>query len=384
MRIAVNTRLLLENRLEGIGWFTYETLKRIATNHPEHEFFFLFDRPYASTFIFAKNVTPIVIAPQSRHPFLWYIWFEYSVYKTLKKINADVFVSPDGYLSLSSNIPSVSVIHDINFEHYPEQFRWLVRKYLLHYFPLFAKKATRIVTVSEYSKQDISQTYNLDPSKIDVAYNGANPVYRPLSLKEKNDAKKTFANGTEYFIYIGALLPRKNIARMLQAFDAFKETTRSNIKMVIVGAKMFNTKDIEKTYKEMKYKSDVVFTGRLAPGEIEIAMGGALALTYVSYFEGFGIPLIEAMYANVPVITSNATSLPEVAGNAALITDPFSVNSIKEAMIKIYSDENLRNDLINKGREHCKKYSWDNTAKQLWDSIIKATNPNQNINELSK
>ena len=374
MKIAINTRFLLEGKLEGIGWFSYETVKRITTQHPEHQFYLIFDRPFPEEFIFAPNVTPVICFPQARHPFLWYWWFEHSLPKILNKIKPDVFISLDGYQSLAYKGKSIAVIHDLNFEHYPEKLKWLVRKYLLYYFPRFAKHATRIITVSEFSKSDISQIYKIDPAKIDVAHNGANLVYHPLSKKEKLDAKKTFANNCEYFVYIGALLPRKNVARMLQAFDAFKEATRSNIKMVIIGAKMFNTKDIEHAFKQMKYKADVIFTGRLAPGKIEMAMGGALALTYVSYFEGFGIPLVEAMYADVPVITSSATSLPEVAGDAALITDPFSVSSIKEAMIKISTDENLRYELIEKGRIQRQKFSWDNTANAVWESILKCAN----------
>ena len=371
MKIAVNTRLLLPNKLEGIGWFTYETLKRIVRSHPEHQFYFLFDRPYSKEFIFADNVTPIVLNPPSRHPILWYIWFEFSVKRALKRIGADLFLSPDGYLSLSSKVKSISVIHDINFEHHPDQLRWFVKKYLLYFFPKYANKANRIITVSEYSKTDIATTYNINPNKIDIAYNGANHVYRPLFDVEKVESRRVFANSCNYFIYIGALLPRKNVARLLKAFDKFKEASKSDIKMLIVGAKMFNTHDIEQVYREMKYKHDVIFTGRLKPGKIELALGGALALTYVSYFEGFGIPLVEAMYAEVPVITSNATSLPEVAGDAALLVDPYSVNSIKDAMQKIYEDLYLRNALVEKGRLQRKKFNWDNTANQVWESIEK-------------
>jgi glycosyltransferase involved in cell wall biosynthesis len=364
MKIAVNTRLLLPNKLEGIGWFTYETLKRIVLNHPEHQFYFLFDRPYSQEFIFASNVTPVVINPPSRHPILWYIWFEFSVKRALKRIGADLFLSPDGYLSLSSKIKSISVIHDINFEHHPEQFRWSYKKYFLYFFPKYAAKANRIITVSEYSKSDIASSYNVNPDKIDVAHNGANLVYRPLSDVEKADARHQFANGCNYFIYIGALLPRKNVARLLKAFDKFKEVTKTDIKM-------FNTHDIEQVYREMKYKHDVIFAGRLIPGEIELALGGALALTYVSYFEGFGIPLIEAMQAEVPVITSNVTSLPEVAGDAALLVDPYSVHSICDAMLKVFEDLYLRNNLVEKGRLQRKKFNWDNTAARVWESIEK-------------
>lgn len=371
MKIAVNTRLLLENRLEGIGWFTYETLKRIVKQHPEIEFYFFFDRPYSKKFIFSDNVKPVILNPPSRHPLLWLIWFEYSVRNKLKKIKADLFLSPDGYLSLSSPVKSISVIHDLNFEYFPEQFRWSYRTYLLYFFKRFARRADRIVTVSEYSKLDIVRTYKINPEKIDVAYNGANPIYRPLNIKEKIEAREKFSNGSPYFIYIGALLPRKNVARLLQAFDIFKNTTKSDVKIILVGAKMFNTGDIEKTYNSMKNKADIIFTGRLSPGDIEKALGGALALTYVSYYEGFGIPLVEAMYAEVPVITSNATSLPEVAGEAGLIVNPFSVESIAGAMMRIYNEVPLRQSLIEKGRIQRQKFSWDKTADQLWQSIVK-------------
>ena len=99
MRIAVNTRLLLKDKLEGIGWFTFETLKRITKNHPEHEFIFLFDRPYDKEFIFSENIIPVVIQPPARHPFLWYLFFEWSIPAALKKYKADIFISPDGWLS---------------------------------------------------------------------------------------------------------------------------------------------------------------------------------------------------------------------------------------------------------------------------------------------
>ena len=129
MNIAINTRLLLHNRLEGIGWFTYETLKIITRSHPEHHFIFLFDRPFHEEFIFSDNITPVVLFPQSRHPFLWYWWFEFSVPAALKKHRADIFLSPDGYLSLCAKTPSLPVIHDLNFEHYPEDLPWVVRRY---------------------------------------------------------------------------------------------------------------------------------------------------------------------------------------------------------------------------------------------------------------
>ncbi len=375
MKIAVNTRLLIDNRLEGIGWFAYETLIRMTRNHPEHQFYFLFDRPYSKKFIFSENIIPIIINPPARHPILWFIWFEYSVRKILKKYNIDVFISPDGYISLFAKTKQISVIHDINFEYYPKQFRLSHRIYLLYYFKRFAKRANRIITVSEFSKQDIIKNYKVNSTKIDVAYNGANEIYHALSNEEKKLAKQKFANGHVYFVYIGALSPRKNVARLLEAFDKFK-LSNNDAKFLIVGAKLFNTKDIERAYKQMKYRNDVIFAGRLAPGDIELALGGAIALILVSYFEGFGIPIIEAMNSDVPVITSNVTSMPEIAGNAALFVDPFSVENICDAMKSIYFNEPLRNSLIEKGRIRKQIFNWDYTAQKVWESIEKCIQEN--------
>jgi glycosyltransferase involved in cell wall biosynthesis len=312
-----------------------------------------------------------VVFPPARHPILWYWWFEHSLPHILRKIKPDIFVSTDGYLSLSTDVKTLLVFHDIYYEHYPETLKWSVKKFLLHFSPKFAHRANRIVCVSEFSKKDICQTYGIDPAKIDVAHNGANKVYKPLNEDEKTQARKEFANDCPYFIYIGALLPRKNVARLLAAFDAFKQSIKTDVKLLIIGAKMFNTQDIEKAWSHMKFKNDVIFTGRLSPGKIEKVLGGAIALTYVSYYEGFGIPLVEAMYADVPVISSNVTSMPEVTGEAALLVDPFSIDSIKDALIRVYSDEALRNSLIEKGRIQRQLFNWDKTAIQLWKSIEK-------------
>lgn len=376
MLIAVNTRLLLKDKLEGIGWFTYESLKRITKNHPEHKFLFLFDRPFAEEFIFSDNVSPIVVGPQARHPFLWWWWFEQSLPKILYKQEPDVFLSPDGFLSLSSSVKQIPVIHDLNFEYYPNDIPFLTSKYYKKYFPLFAKKASRIATVSEYSKQDISKCYKISPDKIDVVYDGASEIFKPLSEDEKKKVKWKYANGSDYFLFMGALNPRKNVSRLLQAFDEFKKSFSSNVKLLIAGEKMWKTGDIESAFSAMKFRDDVIFAGRLQQEELKNVTASAFALTFVPYFEGFGIPIVEAMYCDVPVITSNVTSMPEVAGNAGLLVDPFSVDSIKEGMMKIYKDETLRKNLIENGKIQREKFSWDKTAEKLWKCIEKVNAEN--------
>jgi len=369
MRIAVNTRLLQKGKLEGIGWFTFETLIRMTQNHPEHEFIFIFDRPYDPDYIFSDNITPVIIGPQARHPLLFYIWFDFQIPKVLKKYKADLFLSPDGYLSLRTKVPQLAVIHDINFVHRPDDLPWLIEKYYNYFFPKFARIAKRIATVSFYSKEDIARSFKIDYDKIDVVYDGINQIFEPLLEREKTKIRKKFTGGSDYFLFVGALHPRKNISGLLKAFDAFKGDTSNNIKLMIVGGEMHKTGDIFETYENMRFKSEVIFTGRVSTDELHDIFGAALALTFVPFFEGFGIPVVEAMSAGVPVICSNTTSIPEVGGNAVVYADPMKIDQITDAMIKLANDKDLRKELIEKGFEQKNKFSWDETAHLLWQSV---------------
>lgn len=372
MKIVVNTRLLIPNKLDGIGRFTDETLQIITRAHPEHTFYFIFDRNYDPKYIYSSNIIPIVISPQARHPFLFLIWFELSLAWQLRKIKPDLFLSPDGFLTLNSKCQSVAVIHDINFEHYPKDLPFLYAKYYSIMFPKFARKATRIATVSEYSKTDIENKYGIAASKTDVVYNGANSIFKPISAQDKEITKQNFTSGCNYFFFVGTLHPRKNLKNLFLAFDEFKKTDSRNIKLVIAGAKMWWTDDIRFTYENLVYKNDIIFTGRVSDVDLAKLMGSALALTYVSLFEGFGIPILEAFNCDTPVITSNITSMPEVAGDAALLVDPFSAYSIADGMKTIVSDDNLRNQLIENARIQRAKFSWELSADKLWQCIEKA------------
>jgi len=358
--------------LDGIGRFADETLRIITSKHPEHQFFFYFDRKPGTQFIYNSNITPVILQPPARHPLLFLAWFEASLPLHFKRINPDIFLSPDGFLSLSSKVNSVGVIHDLNFEHYPEDIPFLVRKYYSAMFPRFARKATRIATVSEYSKSDIAKTYSIDPSRIDVVYNGAGSIFKPYSQSDQIQTRQKFAQGNEYFFFIGTLHPRKNLVNLFAAFDRFKKNNSTGVKLLLAGARMWWTDEIRLSYERMEHRDDVIFTGRVSDTELASLMASALALTYVSYFEGFGIPILEAFHCDTPVITSNVTSMPEVAGNAAVLTDPFSVSSIADAMLKVASDSDFRQELIVAGRNQREKFSWEQTAARLWECVENA------------
>jgi len=263
-------------------------------------------------------------------------------------------------------------MHDINFVHRPKDLPKIRSNYYNYFFPRFAQIAKRISTVSFYSKEDITRAFKVDYDKIDVVYDGINQVFEPLTVNEKKEVRNNYTKGTEYFLFIGGLHPRKNVCGLLKAFDAFKTVNGNDIKLVVVGGKMHKTGEIFETYRNMRYRKDVIFTGRVTTPELHDILGAAMALTFVPFIEGFGIPIIEAMSAGVPVICSNTTSIPEVGGNAVLYADPIKIDQITEAMIKLEKDQGLRETLIKKGNIQKNKFSWDETARLLWISIERA------------
>ena len=278
--------------MDGIGWFTCESLNIMTRRNPEHEFIFVFDRQPHPSFRFGNNVQLVTVPPQARHPFLYILWFELSLPYMIRKHKPDLLLSPDGFLPVLSRIPSLAVIHDLNFEHNPEDLPWLTRNYYRCFFPHFARKATRIATVSGFSKDDITQTYGIDPAKIDVVYNGASNGFKPADPSVVLETRHFYTRGLPYFLFVGTLHPRKNLENLFLAFDHFRSCHPEPFCLLIVGNRKWWTPGIEETYRKMKFRNDVIFTGRLTPERLHLVTASAFAVTYVSFFEGFGIPLL--------------------------------------------------------------------------------------------
>jgi glycosyltransferase involved in cell wall biosynthesis len=374
MRIAVNTRFLLKGKLEGIGWFTHQTIKRMVLEHPEHEFIFLFDRPFNEEYIFANNVTPVVIAPPARHPILWWIWFEVSVPRALKKYNADVFISTDGFASLRCPVPQCIVMHDLAYFHYPEHLAKHITTYLKYFTKKWINASQHIFTVSKYTQQDIIKTYNVAPEKVSAVHNGANQLYQPIGYTEKQVVKEQYSDGTEYFIYAGSLHPRKNIVRLLKAFAIFKRNTTSNMKLILVGRLAWNTKEIEFALNNHPYKKDIIRHEYMEAEQLCKLIAAAYAMVYVSLFEGFGIPILESLCCNIPAITSNTSSMPEVGGDACLYVNPMDEIAIADALMLLYNDEVLRNQLISKAAAQAALFNWDTSMRAMHDIVKKIAN----------
>ncbi len=370
MRIAVNTRFLLPGRMEGIGRFTDEVARRLVQRHPEHEFLFFFDRPFDPAIIPASNVKPVALFPPARHPLLWFAWFEWAVPQALRRHRADVFFSPDGFCSLRSSVPTVMVTHDLAHVHFPEAVPPLVRAYYRYFVPRYLRHAARIVTVSEFTTGDIQRQFGILPEKIATACNGCDPAFSPLQEEEKRRVRDRYSGGRPYFFYIGAMHPRKNVDRLIGAFDLFKSQTGAPARLLLAGRLAWQTGPVRSAWEAACHRDDIIFAGYVPDEELPRLMGAALALTWVSLFEGFGVPLLEAMHTGTPVLCSDVSSLPEVAGEAALLVDPYSLESIAGGMARLWSDAELRRSLVEKGRAQRLKYSWDRATEVVYDSII--------------
>lgn len=363
MHIAVNTRMLLRDKLEGIGWYTYEVMRRLVQQRPEDTFLFLFDRPWDPDFVFGENVIPVKIFPQARHPVLFYWWFELRLPGVLREYKADVFFSPDGFLSLRTPVPTLLTVHDLAYKHFEDNVNLIQQAYYRYFMPRFLRRADHITTVSEATRQDVIAS-GISPDKVSVAWNGTDPRFTPAGREACEAIRTEFTRGNPFFLYVGAIHPRKNVVRLIRAFSEFKSASGAPHHLVLLGRMAWMTADVEEAIRQSPYRDAIVQVG-YQKDRLPAFYSAATALTYVSLFEGFGMPLTEAMGCETAIITSNLSSMPEVCGDAGLLVDPQSISSIAEAMVRLASDESLRQALIERGRLQRLMFSWESTARDI-------------------
>lgn len=369
MKIAINTKFLADPNLEGFARFTYEIAKRLVETHPEDQFYFLFDRKYSSSFIFGTNEKPIIVHPQARHPILWYIWYEYSSRRVLNKIKPDVYLSPDGLNTLNLNLPNATVIHDIGFARMEHQIPFLAEKYWRWRTPQVIRSSSKIITVSEFSKKEIIENYPHAKGKVEVVYNGFTHNFKPISQEEKQIIKDEYSNGQDYLLYVGSIHPRKNVGNLVRAFEKYKANHSSSVKLVLAGRWAWKSEETKKLMENSPVKNDIISTGYISEEQLSRLMSAARGFCYISLYEGFGIPILEAMAAGTPVMTSNVSSMPEVAGDAALLVDPKNVDEIALKMEQLIQDDVLRSKLIEKGHKRLDHFNWDRSAEKVYQIL---------------
>lgn len=262
----------------------------------------------------------------------------------------------------------VVTIHDMAFMAYPETVRKRTRYMLRLTTKKTLKRADKIITVSEFSKQELMKYFSVSADKIDVIYNAVDTsVYRnDLSDESVEKAKAKYNIKKDYFLYLGTLEPRKNLERLIKAYYDFKKNHSDYPSLVLAGKKGWYYDGIFEIVKELKLQEDVIFTDYVSFEDAPLLMKGAMAFCFPSLYEGFGMPPLEAMACGTPVLVSDCSSLPEVVGDCAVKVDPLSVEDISQGLEKLYSDSELRQELREKGLKRASEFTWERSAEKLY------------------
>ena len=275
----------------------------------------------------------------------------------------DVFFTPTHYAPRFCPVPSVISIMDLSYVHFPQMFRKSDLYQLQNWTAYSVRNARRILTISEASENDIIKHYRLKPEKVVVTYPG---VKKDSGIKNHKlsmeDLRKRYGVGNDYILFVGTLQPRKNIVRLIEAFSQLDSP--SNLTLAVVGKPGWLYEEIYKAPKKFGVEGKVKFLDYVPNEDLPLLYKNALCFVLPSLYEGFGLPVLEAMTYGCPVVTSNVSSLPEAAGEAAILVDPESVESIKEGIEKVIGDKTLRDSLVKKGYEQVKKFSWEKCAKE--------------------
>jgi glycosyltransferase involved in cell wall biosynthesis len=260
-----------------------------------------------------------------------------------------------------SQTPLVLSVHDVIFRHYPEHFSPRVRLLMSVMLPLSMRRAAAIITLSESSKRDIIRFYPFTADKVSAIPLGPGPV---VDVAADYAAAAQYSENRSFFLAVGTIQPRKNLSRLIHAYTLARDTGGFDTRLIVVGKAAWQHSDVYQYAKQSPYCSDIIFTGYLSDAVLAALYAQCTAFIYPSIYEGFGLPVLEAMACGAPVITSDTSSLPEVAGDAALFVDPYSIAAISAALTTIHTNDDLRQRLRVRGLERAKKFSWKHTAEQ--------------------
>lgn len=369
MRIGINARLFIKGKMEGVATYIHENVKRMIANHPEDTFILFFDRSIDFDHLTTlDNVIAVKVFPPTRHPILWEIWWQYRIPHLLKKYKVDVFYTGEVFMPRKTSVPKVIVSHDLAYLHYPEQIPNPVLSYYKRTYPLNHKQADKIIAVSEATKQDVINQYGIPENKIDVIHNASPSGFKTLDENQKEIVREKYTDGKAYFAYLGSFHPRKNIVNLIKGFEHFKSNSQTDHKLLLMGRWAWKTEKIKSALNNSIHRNDIVLVEDVGEEKYKL-VAASEGLCYISLFEGFGIPILEGFSAGVPIISSNVSSMPEVAGDAALLVDPNSPEAIGNAMNDLAENNSLRDSLIQKGFERVKVFDWDKSAAKTYEVL---------------
>ncbi|MBL7701715.1 MAG: glycosyltransferase [Ferruginibacter sp.] len=370
MIIAVNTRLDKETQPEGYYEFLFALLQHLSGRFPEHQFIYIFDRPYDAGKSFTKNVTAIITGPKAGSILRLQYWFNYRIPSVLRKYKADAFLSLEGICSLRTKVPQCLLLGDLRFLDHPQLLKSSQAKFYQKNTPAFLSKAKNIATLSDYSRSLISDRYKVMAEEMAVIKPVVDEIFRPLNWEEKEIIKEKYADGKAYFLFSGDINQHSNLINLLKAFTFFKKRQKSSMQLLIAGKADQAFKTALKTYK---LRNEVKLLEELTKEELSKITAAAYAFVY-PVNGTLALPALQAIKCAVPAITAKTDSLCATFGKAVLYTDAENFEDIAEKMMLIFKNETLAAELVKSGNELIKQYDPGKTTDLLMACILKAVN----------
>ena len=360
--IALNGHLLSGKssyRSAGIHGYLYNTLIRLPDAAPEMDFTVMVGRGRSLEGLrMGKQVSVL----STEHPIVRIIWEQLLAPLALARLRPALLHGMAFTTPVLWRGPTVVTIFDMSFVRYPGRLTRSRRWYLTWFTRLSARRARRVIAISESGRREIAELLGIDPARIDVALPGVSADFRPVPAHEVAAFRAQKGLPDRFILYVGTLEPRKNLETLVRAYASLPQ--RKQVKLVLVGAKGWQTDPFFRLIEQLDLAQDVILPGYSAPGELPLWYASAEVFAFPSLYEGFGLPVLEAMACGSPVVVSDATSLPEVVGEDGLQVDPLDVDAWREALAGLLDDPARRADWSARGRERASHFSWQETARQ--------------------
>lgn len=376
MKIGIDSRAAKWYRGTGIGTYTYQLINSLNKLDNLNQYLLFTPEGHDSDIILKNNFKVHPIADSMASNF----WDDVNIPNLLYDKNMDIYHVPQNGVGLpfEKNCPFVITLHDTIPLHMPETVGERYLNIFTKEMGNIVNRSDGIITVSEYSKEDISKDFNYPKEKIFVTHLASEDIYRPLEKKLSSDILKTYYGlSPNYILYVGGFSPRKNIVGLIQAFGRIIDKLPKDINLVIAGTKGKSYVIYKECAEKLKISDRVIFPGFISMDHMPYLYNSAALFVYPSFYEGFGLPPIEAMACGIPVITSNVTSIPEIVGDAALLFNPNETETLSEKIYEVLTNKELKDLLISKGFIKSASLSWEKTAIETLRAYHGLLNPKQ-------
>lgn len=366
IKVGIDGRAASWYRGTGLGTYSYQLLNSLNNNDKDNNYLIFLPKENKLDISFNPNFTGTQICQDRRNNF----WDEVNIPVMLKNTDVQLYHVPQNGVGMpkEKNCRYVITLHDVIPCRMPETVSEKYLNIFSNVMPEILSRCDGVITVSNFSKNDIASQFNFPKDKIYVTHLAGESIYHPIDIKFcKSFIKEKYKIENDFILYVGGFSPRKNILSLINAFSQLQCSYKKKINLVIVGQKGKSYEIYKRRIEELHIESSVIFPGYIPMEELPYFYNAAEIFVYPSFYEGFGLPPIEAMSCGTPVIASNVTSMPEILQDAAILIAPSDIDKLCIAMKDILNDEQLRNNLILKGFKRASSLSWDKTARETID-----------------